>query len=61
MELPFVVAIVELPEQAGLCLTTNVIDCPIQDVAIGMPVRVVFEQHDDVWIPFFRPADVGAK
>lgn len=55
MEVPFVVAIVEMPEQDGLRLTTNVIDCPIEEVAIGMPVRVVFEQHDDVWIPFFRP------
>jgi uncharacterized OB-fold protein len=58
MEVPFVVAIVELPEQLGLCLTTGVIDCPIEDVAVGMQVRVVFEQHEDVWIPFFRP--VGA-
>ncbi len=59
MEVPFVVAIVELPEQTGLRLTTNVIDCPIEEVAVGMPVQVVFEQHEDVWIPFFRP--VGAK
>jgi len=58
MEVPFVVAIVELPEQVGLRLTTNVIDCPPEDVHVGMPVRVAFEQHEDVWIPFFRPADV---
>ena len=25
-------------------------------VHIGMPVRVLFERHDDVWIPLFEPA-----
>jgi hypothetical protein len=24
-------------------------------VRIGMPVRVTFEQHDDVWLPMFEP------
>jgi uncharacterized protein len=27
-----------------------------EDVAIGMPVRVVFEQWEDVWLPLFEPA-----
>jgi len=61
MEVPFVVAIVELPEQAGLRLTTGVIDCAPEDVHIGMPVRVTFEQHDDVFMPFFRPAERPAE
>ena len=26
-----------------------------ETLRIGMPVRVVFEQHDDVWIPLFEP------
>jgi uncharacterized OB-fold protein len=52
---PYVVAIVELPEQAGLRLTTNIVGCPPEDVAIGMPVRVTFEQYDDVWLPLFEP------
>ena len=54
-ELPFVVAIVELPEQAGLRLTTNIVGIAPDDVVIGMPVEVVFEHHDDVWIPLFQP------
>jgi hypothetical protein len=57
MEVPFVVAIVELPEQRGLRLTTNVIDCAPGDVYVGMPVHVVFEHHEDVWLPFFRPTE----
>ena len=51
---PYVVAIVELPEQAGLRLTTNVVGIDPDEVRIGMPVEVAFEHHDDVHIPVFR-------
>ena len=54
---PYAIAIVELEEQAGLRLMTNVVNCPAEAVRIGMPVRVVFEQHDDVWFPLFEPAE----
>lgn len=53
---PYVVAIVELPEQAGLRLTTNMVNCDPGDVRAGMAVQVCFEQHDDVWLPLFEPA-----
>ncbi len=53
---PYVVAIVELPEQEGLRLTTNLVNCALDDVRIGMLVRVVFEQWEDVWLPLFEPA-----
>jgi uncharacterized OB-fold protein len=52
---PYAIAIVEIEEQPGLRLMTNVVGCPPQDVCVGMPVQVVFEQHDDVWIPLFTP------
>ena len=55
-EPPYVVAIVELPEQEGLRLTTNLVNCALEDVRIGMPVRVLFEQWEDVWLPLFEPA-----
>lgn len=55
-EPPYVVAIVELPEQEGLRLTTNLVNVALDDVRIGMPVRVVFEQWEDVWLPLFEPA-----
>jgi uncharacterized protein len=53
---PYIVAIIELEEQAGLRFLSNVIDCPPDEVEIGMPVRVVFEQVEDVWIPLFERA-----
>jgi uncharacterized OB-fold protein len=52
---PYVIAIVELVEQDGLRFTTNVVNCPIDAVAIGMPVRVVFEQQGEVFVPLFEP------
>jgi uncharacterized protein len=58
-EPPYVVAIVDLDEQPALRLTTNVVDCEPDAVTIGMRVEVLFEQHDDVWIPLFRPAASG--
>jgi uncharacterized OB-fold protein len=52
---PYVVAIVELVEQPGLRLTTNLVGCAPEEVRIGMPVRAVFEERDGVWIPLFEP------
>ena len=59
-ELPYVVAIVEIEEQPSVRLTTNIVNCAVDDVRIGMPVRVVFEHHPDpdgdVYLPLFEPA-----
>jgi len=52
---PYVVAIVALEEDDGARLTTNVVNCPPEDVVIGQRVRVLFEQQEEVWIPLFEP------
>ena len=52
---PYVVAIVALAEDDRARLTTNIVGCDPEGVTIGQQVRVVFEQHDDVWIPLFEP------
>jgi len=52
---PYVVGIVELAEQEGLRLTTNIVNCEEDEVAIGMPLRVVFELCEDVYLPLFEP------
>ena len=54
-QVPYVVALVELDEQAGLRLTTNSIGVEPEAVAIGQRVKVVFEQREDVWMPLFTP------
>ena len=53
---PYVIAIVELPEQDGLRLTTGIVGCDPDAVEIGMPLQVTFENYEDVWLPFFEPA-----
>jgi acetyl-CoA acetyltransferase/uncharacterized OB-fold protein len=53
---PYVVAIVELDEQPGLRLTTNLVGIEPDAVEIGQRARVVFEEWDGVWLPFFEPA-----
>jgi uncharacterized OB-fold protein len=56
-----VIAIVEIEEEPGVRLTTNIVGCSPDDVHIGMPVQVVFEQYDDVWLPLFEPAQAVAR
>lgn len=54
---PYAIAIVEMVEQKGLRLTTNIVGCVPEDVHVGMAVRVVFEPHGDIFIPVFEPGD----
>ncbi len=53
--LPYVIAIVELVEQVGIRFTTDLIDVETDEVFIGMPVEVTFEQAGEAWVPLFRP------
>ena len=53
---PWVVALVELDEQPDVRLMTNIVGIDPEEVAIGMPVQVVFEDHDPVFVPLFEPA-----
>ena len=58
---PYAIAIVELDEQPGLRLMTNIVGCPAESVAIGMRVRVVFEDRDEVFVPLFEPDPEAAS
>jgi uncharacterized OB-fold protein len=53
---PYVIAIVELDEQDDLRLLTDLVEVDPAVVSIGMRVHVAFEQHDERWVPVFRPA-----
>lgn len=54
-KLPHVIALVELAE--GMRMTSNLLDCPAEDVRIGMPLEVVFAKvNDELTLPKFRPA-----
>lgn len=57
---PYVIAIVELDEQSDLRIPTNLVDCDPDDIRIGASVQVTFEQHGDVHVPVFTPAEEDA-
>lgn len=53
---PYAVAVVRLPE--GVRIVGNVVDCPPEDVHIGMPVRVTFRRvDDDLILPLWTPRE----
>ena len=56
LPLPYVIALVELAEQAGLRLVTNIVHCPPEEVSVGMDVRVTFEEQGEYFVPVFEPA-----
>ena len=55
-KVPYPVVLVELEEQRGLFMATNILDCPYDQIKMGLPVEVVFERaNDDISIPQFKP------
>jgi uncharacterized protein len=55
--MPYIVAVVELAEQAGLRLVSNLVDVNEPDITFGMPLIVDFEVLDpELTIPVFRTA-----
>lgn len=54
---PFAVAVIELAEEPKLLAIGNILDCPIGQIAIGMPVEVTYEDlTPEVTLPQWRPA-----
>jgi uncharacterized OB-fold protein len=50
---PYNVVAVQLDE--GVFMVSNVVDCPPEDLRIGLPVEVVFEPlNDAIALPKFR-------
>ena len=57
--IPYVIAIVELEEQADLRIASNIVDCEPDSVEVGLPVEVRFERQDvdgeARYVPVFAP------
>lgn len=55
-EVPYVIAIVELPE--GVRMMTNLVEVEAdpEKLPLDMPLRVVFEPRGEVHLPLFAPA-----
>jgi uncharacterized OB-fold protein len=60
-KVPYVAALVALEEDPGVRIVTNIVDCQASDLAVDMPVRVVFRDlafegaERRVRAPFFAP------
>lgn len=53
--LPYVVALVELDDQPGLRILTNLVEVPGRtQLRCGLPVEVTFEERGSVTLPQFR-------
>jgi uncharacterized OB-fold protein len=55
MNPPYALGIIEIDEQSDVRITSNIVGCSIEDIQIGLPVMVEFEQCGSVYIPVFRP------
>ena len=54
-EVPYVVGIVEMEE--GWFIMSNVVNTELEDLKIGMPLKVMFQKmSDDIALPYFEPA-----
>lgn len=54
-DVPYIFAVVELAE--GPRMATNLVDCPIGEARVGIPVEVVFDDvTDEFALVKFRPA-----
>jgi uncharacterized OB-fold protein len=50
---PYALACVTLAE--GVTMLTNIVDCELDELAIGRPVLVVFRETDGAPVPMFTP------
>jgi uncharacterized OB-fold protein len=54
--LPYVSAVIELDDAPGIRLMSNLVDTETDDISIGMPVQVVWDDvHANATVPRFRP------
>jgi uncharacterized protein len=54
LDVPYVIARVAIDGAPGVFLTTNIVGCPVDAVEMGDRVRVIFEQHGELFLPLFE-------
>jgi uncharacterized OB-fold protein len=60
--LPFVIAVIALEGAGGVRMISNLVEAAPAEIAIGMPVEVVWEDMSaDLAIPRFRPRRSGVE
>ena len=59
VDVPYVIAMVELAEQAGLRLTTNIVNCAAEDLSDRHAAAGAIQQQGEHYVPLFEPGTVG--
>ena len=54
-KIPYNVSLIDLEE--GPRLVSNVVGCPPEEVRVGMPVEVVYDDREEFTLPVFRRAE----
>lgn len=48
--------VLEMEEQKALFILGNVVHCPLENIVVDMPVRVIFEDiNDNLTLFYFEP------
>lgn len=56
LEVPLVIARVRLDGVPGVYITTNIVNCPVEEVNFDDKVRVTFEEQNGIHYPLFEKA-----
>jgi uncharacterized OB-fold protein len=59
-EVPYGLALVELPEQTGLRVLSRVVNTPLAALRIGAPVEAVFVPEGGFGLVLFQPVSAEA-
>jgi uncharacterized OB-fold protein len=54
LEVPLVIARVRLDGAPGVFLTTNIVNCKVDEVRFEDRVRVIFEEQNGIYYPLFE-------
>lgn len=54
LEVPFIIARIRLDGVPGVVLTSNIINCPVDQIDFDDKVQVTFEEQDGIWFPLFE-------
>lgn len=52
---PYIYALIELEE--GFRMPSSLINCPLDEVEVGMPVQITFIDRDSKTLPVFKPRE----
>mgnify|MGYP001828384102 CR=1 FL=1 len=57
-KVPYDVVLVEMEDEKGVRIISNMVDCEPDELYIDMPVELVFKDVTDEWpMPFFKKAE----